>query len=288
MKEHKGFGVAACGMLGSITTWEDLTTHFLARFFPLRRTAKLRNNILMFQQHHEESLSEAWTRFKDLLQKVRHHGIDLWPQAINLPQDVLSTSDHRLIELENQAQCLMEAHLAPMQLTQVNKVTTSCEICSGPHDTQNCIEDPKQAFVEYASSCTDEARGEVTAKMEDLGLFTLPCRLGDSKPLKTLADLRSRVNIVLLYHIFGLVDGTKSYPIRIVKDVEMEKSLPKPYNQSPPLGSSPKEKFQGKSSTWTTSTTLDVKFIIKNEEEFSQTLETVSRLTPDDVASPGM
>ncbi|GKA12432.1 hypothetical protein Tco_0691978, partial [Tanacetum coccineum] len=33
------------------------------------RTAKLRNDILMFQQRHGESLSEAWTRFKDLLQK---------------------------------------------------------------------------------------------------------------------------------------------------------------------------------------------------------------------------
>ncbi|GKA76261.1 zinc finger, CCHC-type containing protein [Tanacetum coccineum] len=45
------------------------------------RTAKLRNDILMFQQHHEESLSEAWTRFKDLLQKVPHHGIDFWLQV---------------------------------------------------------------------------------------------------------------------------------------------------------------------------------------------------------------
>ncbi|GJT63093.1 zinc finger, CCHC-type containing protein [Tanacetum coccineum] len=63
---------------GSITTWEDLTTRFLTQFFPPRRTAKLRNDILMFQQHHGESLSEAWTRFKDLLQKVPHHGIDLW------------------------------------------------------------------------------------------------------------------------------------------------------------------------------------------------------------------
>ncbi|GJS15274.1 hypothetical protein Tco_0409746 [Tanacetum coccineum] len=34
-------------------------------------------------------------------------------KAITLPQDVPSTSDHRLIELENQVQCLMEAHLAP-------------------------------------------------------------------------------------------------------------------------------------------------------------------------------
>ncbi|GJS33849.1 zinc finger, CCHC-type containing protein [Tanacetum coccineum] len=49
--------------VGSITTWEDLTTRFLSQFFPPRRTAKLRNDILMFQQHQGESLSEAWTHF---------------------------------------------------------------------------------------------------------------------------------------------------------------------------------------------------------------------------------
>ncbi|GJW32579.1 hypothetical protein Tco_0052611 [Tanacetum coccineum] len=49
--------------------------------FSLRRIAKLRNDILMFQQHHGESLSEAWTHFMDLLQKVPHHGIDLWLQV---------------------------------------------------------------------------------------------------------------------------------------------------------------------------------------------------------------
>ncbi|GJR06936.1 zinc finger, CCHC-type containing protein [Tanacetum coccineum] len=48
-----------CLPAGSITTWEDLTTGFLAQFFPPGRTAKLRNDILMFQQHHGESLSEA-------------------------------------------------------------------------------------------------------------------------------------------------------------------------------------------------------------------------------------
>ncbi|GKB89506.1 MAK10-like protein [Tanacetum coccineum] len=66
--------------LRSITAWEDLTTHFLAQFFPSGRTVKLHNDILMFQQHHRESLSEAWTCFKDLLQKVPHYGIDLWLQ----------------------------------------------------------------------------------------------------------------------------------------------------------------------------------------------------------------
>ncbi|GJW54839.1 hypothetical protein Tco_0098924 [Tanacetum coccineum] len=77
-------------------------------------------------------------------------------KAIALPQDVSSTSDRRLIELKNQVQRLMEAHLAPMQPTQVNKVTTLREICSGPHDTQYCMENPKQAFVDYASSRNNE------------------------------------------------------------------------------------------------------------------------------------
>ncbi|GKD85936.1 putative reverse transcriptase domain-containing protein [Tanacetum coccineum] len=45
--------------------------------------------------------------------------------------------------------------------------------------------------------------------MEDPGLFTLPYRLGNSKPFDTLADLGS------------LADGTKSYPVGIVKDVEV-------------------------------------------------------------------
>ncbi|GKA54972.1 MAK10-like protein [Tanacetum coccineum] len=71
--------------------------------------------------------------------------------------------------------------------------------------------------------------------MGDPGLFTMPCRLGDSKPFDTLANLGSCVNIIPLYlfkklnigllketdHIFGLADGTKSYPVGIVKDVEV-------------------------------------------------------------------
>ncbi|GJU24391.1 hypothetical protein Tco_1163012 [Tanacetum coccineum] len=73
---------------------------------------------------------------------------------------VPSTSDRRLIELENQVQCLMEAHLAPKQPIQVNKITYSCEICSGPHNTQYCMENSEKAFIDYSSSRTDEAGDE--------------------------------------------------------------------------------------------------------------------------------
>ncbi|GJW30673.1 hypothetical protein Tco_0047548 [Tanacetum coccineum] len=75
-------------------------------------------------------------------------------------RDVPSPSDRRLIEHENQVQRFMEAYLSPKQSVQVNKITSSCEICSGPHDTQYCMENPEQSFVDYASSCTDEAGGK--------------------------------------------------------------------------------------------------------------------------------
>ncbi|GJX51542.1 hypothetical protein Tco_0278387 [Tanacetum coccineum] len=37
-----------------------------------------RNTTLMFQQHQGESLYDAWTRFKNLIQRVPHHGLNLW------------------------------------------------------------------------------------------------------------------------------------------------------------------------------------------------------------------
>ncbi|GJU20986.1 MAK10-like protein [Tanacetum coccineum] len=46
-------------------------------------------------------------------------------KVISLPQDVPHTSNHRLIELENQVQRLMEAHLAPKSSVQVNKIASS-------------------------------------------------------------------------------------------------------------------------------------------------------------------
>ncbi|GJS52542.1 MAK10-like protein [Tanacetum coccineum] len=290
--------------------------------------------------------NESWNDPRDFAKPVK---------AISLPQDVLSTSDHRLTELENQVQRLMEAHIAPMQPIQVNKITSSCVICSGPHDTHqsnleglvsnfmasqdarmfkfeadfkqqlsemtnkidivlkaitarmagalpsDTVKNPTQNInstspalsarsyptvdpqcsshpsttINAVKTCSKEAshsqtsqlqtgigigtqqigepiptledefqdfhlslpvlEGEVSANMKDPGLFTLPCRSGNSKPFDTLDDLGSCVNIILLYlfkklnirlleetgHIFGLADGTKSYLIGIVKDVEV-------------------------------------------------------------------
>ncbi|GJW06571.1 MAK10-like protein [Tanacetum coccineum] len=230
---------------GSITTWEDLTARFLAQFFPSGRTVKLRNDILMFQQHHGESLSEAWTRFKDLLQKVPHHGIDLWLQlrdrnakeswalledlalydneswndprdfakpfkAITLPQDIPSTSDRRLIELENQ----------------------------WSHDTQYCMKDLEQAFVEYASSRTDEAG----ATVKNPKLSTSPVLSARSYP--TMDPQCST-------HVHGSINAVTIYPKQqsdshddiIEENEEEEKVNPENINVDPSTPPDPSVSF---------------------------------------------
>nr|GEZ50688.1 MAK10-like protein [Tanacetum cinerariifolium] len=115
----------------------------------------------------EHNAEESW----ELLEDLALYDNESWNdprnfakpvKAIALPQDVPITSDRHLIELETQVQRLMEAHLALTQPTQVNKSTTSCEICNGPHDTLYCMENPKQAFVDYASSRTNKAGGLLT------------------------------------------------------------------------------------------------------------------------------
>ncbi|GJW49753.1 hypothetical protein Tco_0091104 [Tanacetum coccineum] len=81
-------------------------------------------------------------------------------------KDLLKVVDSFDLDVANRErkrlQRLMEAHLAPKQPVQVNKISSSCEICSGPHDTQYCMENLEQAFVEYASSYTDEVGGLVS------------------------------------------------------------------------------------------------------------------------------
>ncbi|GKB00552.1 hypothetical protein Tco_0828545 [Tanacetum coccineum] len=111
---------------------------------------------------HDRNAEESWALLEDLALYDNESWNDPRDfakpvKAISLPQDVPSTSDLRLIKLENQVQCLMETHLAPKQPIQVNKITSLCKVCSGPYDTRYCMENPEQALVDYASSHTNDA-----------------------------------------------------------------------------------------------------------------------------------
>ncbi|GKB92215.1 reverse transcriptase domain-containing protein [Tanacetum coccineum] len=317
---------------------------------------------------HDRNAKEFWAQLEDLALYDNESWNDPRDfakpvKAISLPQYVPSTSDRRLIELKHQVQCLMEAYIAPMQPTQVNKFTTSCEICSGPttlssawkipsklllnmhprvptkrevNDTlsnpskailvtptihhgkvtqtlglvsnfiasqdarlskfesdfkqqqseitnkidtvlkaitdriagalpSDIVKNPKlnvnstspvlsahqpQPATEIRTQQPEEPEKTLEDEFKDLHL-NLPVLkvlahapmhnaimdkyLGNSEPFDTLADLGACVNIIPLYlfkklniglleetnHVFGLADGTKSYPIRIVRDVEV-------------------------------------------------------------------
>ena len=66
--------------VGSVNTWEELVEAYMSRFFPPTLTAERRGEIIVFKQGGEESLYNAWERFKRLLKRCLMHGIDLTTQ----------------------------------------------------------------------------------------------------------------------------------------------------------------------------------------------------------------
>nr|GEU70014.1 reverse transcriptase domain-containing protein [Tanacetum cinerariifolium] len=73
----------------SIFTCDDLVSKFINQLFPPSKTTNLRNEITNFQQRFDESFSEAWDRFKDILRACPHHGffelhqLDTFYNALN-------------------------------------------------------------------------------------------------------------------------------------------------------------------------------------------------------------
>ncbi|GKV41178.1 hypothetical protein SLEP1_g48746 [Rubroshorea leprosula] len=66
---------------GHFTVWNVLVDKFIANFFPPSKIAKLRDDITTFVQFDNESLYEAWERFKELLKQCPNHGLPVWLQV---------------------------------------------------------------------------------------------------------------------------------------------------------------------------------------------------------------
>ncbi|GJX85640.1 MAK10-like protein, partial [Tanacetum coccineum] len=102
----------------SISIWEDLTTHFLAQFFPSGRTAKIRNDIFKIDRAascklRDKNAEEYWEIIENLA-LYDHEGWDdsrdfAKPvKAISLPQNTVKTPNQRLFELEDQISYLIK------------------------------------------------------------------------------------------------------------------------------------------------------------------------------------
>ncbi|GKB74771.1 zinc finger, CCHC-type containing protein [Tanacetum coccineum] len=85
---------------GSISTWEDITTRFLAQFFPPGSTAKLQNDILMFQQHQEK----AWATIEELA-RYEDEG---WSNLIFLEEGSLNYKNPNIKQLLGVMECKVD------------------------------------------------------------------------------------------------------------------------------------------------------------------------------------
>ncbi|GKC17284.1 hypothetical protein Tco_1014066 [Tanacetum coccineum] len=110
----------------------------------------------------------------------------------------------------------MEAHLAPKPSVQVNKIASSCEICSGPHDTQYCMENLEQAFecilrttkrkLSKFEADFKQQQSEMTNKINTF-LKAINDRMTEALPSDTVKNLKLNVNPT------SSVSSTRSYPM---------------------------------------------------------------------------
>ncbi|GJR13113.1 reverse transcriptase domain-containing protein [Tanacetum coccineum] len=132
----------------SILTWEDLVSKFVNYFFPPSKTTNLKNDITNFQQKFEETFSEAWDRFKELLRKCPHHGFSELHQ-IDTFYNALTQSDQD--SLNAAAGVLMNK---ANQQASVKAVDEICMTCGGPHPYYECLAIDNNTFNAYATTWT--------------------------------------------------------------------------------------------------------------------------------------
>ena len=85
-------------MPGSINTWGTLFETFLTKFFLSQLTSQFRVEITQFRQGDQETLYDAWDRFKELLRRCPQHGYELSAQ-VQIFYNCLNYSTRALVDV---------------------------------------------------------------------------------------------------------------------------------------------------------------------------------------------
>ncbi|GJX28761.1 reverse transcriptase domain-containing protein [Tanacetum coccineum] len=163
----------------SIHTWEDLVSKFVNCFFPPSKTTNLKNDIRNFRHRFDETFSEAWDRFKDLL-----------PAGGNLlnrtPRDALTIIENKSkVRTSRNKPVVSKASTTssstPAYLPEITALTDAvkamllqnktpspapvkaieeiCVTCSGPHPYYECLATDGNTFNAFAATWTYNQRG---------------------------------------------------------------------------------------------------------------------------------
>ena len=83
--------------MGLVNTWEELVEAYMIIFFPLALTTERRGEIIVFKQGEEESLYNAWERFKRFLKRCPMNGIYLTTQ-MDISYHVMNYTSRGIID----------------------------------------------------------------------------------------------------------------------------------------------------------------------------------------------
>ncbi|GJU12652.1 reverse transcriptase domain-containing protein [Tanacetum coccineum] len=149
----------------SINSFDQMAKIFLGKYFPPSMVTKLRNDITNFRQRPDESLFEAWERYKLSIDRCPNHNIcwrDLYEKSPKECYDLIenmtahhndwdtsaqrnessssiTSSNPEIASLKLQMEEMNRNLTRVLQTNQqVNTVTPSCETCGGPHSYNDC------------------------------------------------------------------------------------------------------------------------------------------------------
>nr|GEW89691.1 reverse transcriptase domain-containing protein [Tanacetum cinerariifolium] len=142
----------------SINTFEQMAKMFLGQYFPPSMVTKLRNEISNFLQRPNESLFEAWERYKlsidrcgtfmkrrpeecyDLIENMtaHHNDWDTSAQRSEPSDSITSSSDTEIATLKAEMAKINKNLMRVLQFNQqVKAVTSNCELVEGASHSQN-------------------------------------------------------------------------------------------------------------------------------------------------------
>nr|GEZ45278.1 hypothetical protein [Tanacetum cinerariifolium] len=143
----------------SINTFEKMAKMFLGKYFPPFMVTKLRNEITNFRQRPDESLFEAWERYKlsidrcgtfmkrrpeecyDLMENMtaHHNDWDTSAQRSESSSSITSSFDLEIVALKAEMAEINKNIMKVLHINQqVKAVAHNCETCGGPHSYNDC------------------------------------------------------------------------------------------------------------------------------------------------------
>ncbi|GKA75385.1 reverse transcriptase domain-containing protein [Tanacetum coccineum] len=162
----------------SITTFEQMAKMFLGKYFPPSMVTKLRNEITNFCQRPNESLFEAWERYKLLIDRCPNHNmlpatqIDTFYNGLTLrhrdtinaaagggseSSSSITSSNPEIVALKLEMAEINKNLMKMLQTNQqVKAVTPSCETCGGPHAYNDCPATVGQTQNVYAEGAYNQ------------------------------------------------------------------------------------------------------------------------------------